>query len=755
MERWTVFVLLVAAALTSAGCARSPETRKQQALERGKQRLASKDFARAVLEFKNAAQAAPRDADVHYQLGLAYIGTQDIPSAVASFRTATEINPGHSDAQIKLAEIFSGSRNTDLLKDAARRMETVLSTSPKNPDALQTLAYAEFGLGELQDGESHLAEAVDTAPGNLKAAIGLAQLRISQKKLVEAEQILRRVSDQKPITATPFIVLAGFYTGLKRPSDARRELLRALDIDRDNPIALLYLGSMQLKSGEMDDADKTYKRLAGLQDKQYKAIYGTFLFHTGKRDRAIQEFERLAAADPADRTMRSRPVSAYLMAGRKSDAERILTAALKKNRKDTDALLQRSRMLMADGNYSEADASLNQVVSFEPNSAQAHYLLARVHEHRGNVQSRRQELTEALRLKKEMLVARIELSGLLIGSKAAKSALELMNQTPEWQKQNLEVRAHRNWALYALGDRDEMRKDVAEGLVAARTPDFLLQDALLKLDRRELAGARASLHEVLERTPEETRALDILAYTYMMEKQPALATRKIREHVAAHPKSARLQHYLGSALQRSGSTAEARAAFIAAKAADSTFWLADISLASLDLTENHPDRAREVLLPLLSHPLAGSQAQLLLAFAEGKSGNGAAAVNHYRKVVESQPDNVFALNNLAVALVDNGNAHDEALKVAQRAKELAPDNATVDDTLGWVFYKKGLYTNAVQYLESSVKRQSNAIRHAHLALAYAKRGDTVRGLEQLQAAIKLNPTLPEVVAAQKVLLGNN
>jgi uncharacterized protein HemY len=114
---------------------------------------------------------------------------------------------------------------------------------------------------------------------------------------------------------------------------------------------------------------------------------------------------------------------------------------------------------------------------------------------------------------------------------------------------------------------------------------------------------------------------------------------------------------------------------------------------------------------------------------------------------------VFALNNLAYALAEYGNSPDEALKIASRAKELAPDNATIDDTIGWVYYKKGLYSNAVQYLESSVKRQPSAARHAHLAIAYAKRGNTTQAVSQIEAAMKLNPNAPELVAAQQALAG--
>jgi hypothetical protein len=42
-----------------------------------------------------------------------------------------------------------------------------------------------------------------------------------------------------------------------------------------------------------------------------------------------------------------------------------------------------------------------------------------------------------------------------------------------------------------------------------------------------------------------------------------------------------------------------------------------------------------------------------------------------------------------------GTVVDEALKYAQRAKELAPENAEVDDTLGWSYLQAGALCNGI------------------------------------------------------------
>jgi Tfp pilus assembly protein PilF len=146
-------------------------------------------------------------------------------------------------------------------------------------------------------------------------------------------------------------------------------------------------------------------------------------------------------------------------------------------------------------------------------------------------------------------------------------------------------------------------------------------------------------------------------------------------------------------------------------------------------------------------------ARLLLARIEEQTGNNSAAVEQYRKIVETQPGNTPALNNLAFHLA--AHSPDEALRYAQRAKDLAPEDPAVENTLGWTLYQKGLYSTAVRHLESAAAKQPTARRNAHLAMAYLKSGNRSRGQQALEAAVKLDPDLPEVKAAQDMVAADH
>jgi hypothetical protein len=56
------------------------------------------------------------------------------------------------------------------------------------------------------------------------------------------------------------------------------------------------------------------------------------------------------------------------------------------------------------------------------------------------------------------------------------------------------------------------------------------------------------------------------------------------------------------------------------------------------------------------------------------------------------------------------------------ALEIAPQDPAVQDTLGWIYYRRGLYPAAAQYLQAAVAKVPNPARQFHLALSYIKAG---------------------------------
>jgi tetratricopeptide (TPR) repeat protein len=327
----------------------------------------------------------------------------------------------------------------------------------------------------------------------------------------------------------------------------------------------------------------------------------------------------------------------------------------------------------------------------------------------------------------------------------------LLDETPEPQKKLPETIVQQNWVLWSLGDMPKMRKGIDMGLSLKPNADLLLQDGIWKLRAGQFAAARVSLEKALNINPGDIRAMGALSDSYRAQKQNVTALQKVKEYASKQPKSAAVQAFLGVMLVANGNRQDARVAFTAAKAADPKFVNADLYLAQTDIADGRPNDAEQRLQTLLASDPMNTNAKLWLANLNITKGDLNAALAHLSAVVNAEPNNSQALNNYAYLLTEFKNDPATALAYAQRAKELSPTDGTYGDTLGWILYRKGLYPMAITELERVANNGANPVWKYHLAMAYAKAGNTKRAQEVLQTALKLNPNLPEAKIARELL----
>jgi beta-lactamase regulating signal transducer with metallopeptidase domain/Flp pilus assembly protein TadD len=124
----------------------------------------------------------------------------------------------------------------------------------------------------------------------------------------------------------------------------------------------------------------------------------------------------------------------------------------------------------------------------------------------------------------------------------------------------------------------------------------------------------------------------------------------------------------------------------------------------------------------------------------------------YREALAAAPDNAVVLNNLAFLLAQSGGDLDEALAFAQRARQLLPTLLEFSDTVAWVYIKKNWPEQAIALLNDLVKREpTKSTFHYHLGMALAQKGDRFMAMEELQTALKCNPSPEEQQKMQQLL----
>src|SRR6266436_9376136 len=190
---------------------------------------------------------------------------------------------------------------------------------------------------------------------------------------------------------------------------------------------------------------------------------------------------------------------------------------------------------------------------------------------------------------------------------------------------------------------------------------------------------------------------------YAARNQIAQAHARIDQSIAAQPDNASL-HFLKGQIYGFERNAEgAEGEFRRALEIDSNYLAAYSALGALFVNTNQQERAIAEYNKIVEKRPDNASAYTLIGMLEMNRQNIDAAVDNYRKALARDGNATFAANNLAwlYAVYGKGNL-DEAVRLAQSTVQTNPEVPSFVDTLGWVYYKKGLYAAAAEQLKKAV-----------------------------------------------------
>jgi tetratricopeptide (TPR) repeat protein/opacity protein-like surface antigen len=179
------------------------------------------------------------------------------------------------------------------LKEAESRFRTVLSGQPENAQATYYLAQAVLGLGKTAQAVELFRKAIALRPTHHAIRLDLALALVKMEQFPEAEQALNSVAEDLKDRASLHYYLGFCRYRLERHREAIPELEKARELDQGFASAASY-------------------------------YLGMALFRTGEEDKALQQFQQVAASGEQDRetaSMAQRNL-ALLSTGRQPLAQR-------------------------------------------------------------------------------------------------------------------------------------------------------------------------------------------------------------------------------------------------------------------------------------------------------------------------------------------------------------------------------------------------------------------------------------------------
>ncbi len=706
-------LLLLVALVAVIGCTRSPEASKARHLSRADGYFDRQRFPEAIIEYMNALRIEPANTHAITRLAVAHFETGQFGLAFPFLLKAKELDPENVDVRRRLAALYVLARRT---QDARAEAAATLARNPHNFEGL-LLSAATAGMPAEIDEEIRRLETARTLYGNrakLHVSLGLLYLRKNSPE--RAERALREAIAREPTSVDAQLILGDFYASRRDAEKAERAYQAAAALGAVGSVARLRLADFYFTMQRPDDGKRV------LQD------------ITAKASDFLPGWRRLAEVALVER--------------RYDDAVKALAPVFKKNPADFEGRLLRGRIRLARGETVDAIQDFQAVLKTEPSFAPARYHLALAYLAAGNVQQAKAELKDVTA---DFPDAALLLADLHLQTGATDPAIDVLTHL---------VAKHPNFPAYVLLGSAYLRKNepvnatAAFETIVARAPKdprgpYLVGVTLLAQGRR--ADAKKRFEEALALAPDYVEPLARLADLAIADRQPGVAVDRVQRQIARAPKSGALPYLLGRIYERRGETQRAETAYLRALEVEPAIVAPYVALGSLYANSARYEQALKSIDEALKRRPRDLTAQMLQGVVYERKGEVAPAIKAYEKALALNPRFAAAANNLAYLYSDYGGDRNRALALAELAKETAPEDPHISDTLGWILYKRGVYQRALALLkESASKLPENMEVQYHLGMTYAKLGDKSGARQALGRAVASPASFAGKDEAQRV-----
>ncbi len=750
VQRPLVVCVIVVGAFAAISCS-DPEVAKRKYAASGKAYFQQKKYPEAIIEYRNALRFDPRFAEARYGLAEAYDRNADAVHAYREYILAADLMPENVDAQLKAGMfLLAGERYLD----AKDRAQKVLKTNPKSIDALLLLGQATAGLQDLDGAVTQIEKALAIDPSQSQTYASLGQVRLAQGNAAQAEQAFKQAVTLNPQSPFAALALGNFYFSVRRTEGAGDWFRKAVGLDAKNVPANRALAAYYLATNRLTEAEAPLKVVAYDSPlPQGRLVLADYYYAMRRLEESAKILHDLQNDASVFADVRLRLAVLEFSNGQSEAAYKALDEVLARDRKHPLASVLKGRFLLTESKVDAALPLLRAAIEGEAKSIGAHYWLGTAYRMQGKLNDAASEFATVLELAPRDVPTMAQLAETRLRQGNIEAAIALAEQATAAQPDYPLARIVLVRALLAAGDVH--RADVESSVVARRFPDLadgIVAAGLVAMAKRDFEGAGRAFQRALEAAPNSTDVLSGLIAANIGKGKAGEAMTAVEAQLARRPDDPALLHLAAKVYDAQGNQTKREETLRRVIAADPSNLPAYVDLAHLYLAKRNMEEARRQYEAVVERDPKNSGIMTVTALMLQVQGKRAEAVQRYEKVLAGDPNAAVAANNLAMLYAEDGRNLDVALQLAQTATQRMPNTPEVNDTLGWIYYLKGLPSLAVPPLQVSVRRgPSNPIYHYHLGLAYAKMGDKAKARAALGEALRLQPQFEGASEARKLL----
>ncbi len=458
-------------------------------------------------------------------------------------------------------------------------------------------------------------------------------------------------------------------------------------------------------------------------------------------DKAIETLRIWLENDPTSLTAMRMLSSALLRTGRLDEARDEFVKVLKAEEAHPGpTFVQLYQMLATYPDKTAALKMMRDLASPYPRVAEAHWAVAQLAQATGDEGLALSEVRQARGLRPEWDMA-VSLEAQLLQKNAPQQGLEVLSHYLSGYPDARDIRLQYARALLDQKQykqaRDEFQRMSDEN---PDNPDMAYAIALISLQLNDLQSAETQLKQALSKGKKDR---DTVQY-YLGQLSEA---KKNEDEAIAYYREVKGGEYLVAAqiriaflLSKRGQLDEARQLLNQVQVTNNQqrVQLALIE-AQLLREANQFAEAYQVLqkasekLPNYPDLLYGT------AMMADKIGKPEVFEQLMRKVIQISPEYAQAYNALGYGLLERNERIPEAVALVEKALQLAPDDVSIMDSVGWGYYRSGKLDDSVKMLRRAFAGNPDPEIAAHLGEVLWVRGDKPEAKKIWQDSLKANP----------------
>lgn len=336
-----------------------------------------KDFATVEKEYLKLIKNSPDDADIYFRLGQFYMRRERPQDAVHAFAQAIQLNPKasyiHSAMGFALLDVKE-------YPQSKREFQIVVEQDPANAEAWAGIGRVEAAQGNEQEAEFVYQKALILEPNNGTALAGMGELRLKQKRYAEAEAYYEQLQKHYPndtwiknsIEAARDAPLLDRIEALEKKeqwAEAEHLYLELIQKEPHNADFYHRLGQIYVNLKQFDKAVDAYQEALTLKP---EANYT----RTALGITYLMRYESTAPSNAATTSYKLQDAAQYsFLFNDLMEAEKLLQEAVKREPKNSEALVGLGRIEVVKGHKERAEEYyLQAIASTEKNDTALSYL---------------------------------------------------------------------------------------------------------------------------------------------------------------------------------------------------------------------------------------------------------------------------------------------------------------------------------------------------------------------------------------------